>query len=128
MSHTLSTGFPVSPRAGWWQRHWRWAVPLLCLFCLIFFAGAMLLLVSGLFGMMRSSDAYIDSMQRMRENPRVVEALGKPIKPGWYLSGEMNISGASGEASLQIPISGPKAEANLYVEAEKLPAAGHIPL
>jgi hypothetical protein len=115
----VSTPFPAAPRASWLQRHWRWAVPLLCLFCLTVFAGVVLLFVSALFGMMRSSDVYTTAMQRMRESPQVVEALGTPIEPGWYLSGQINISGASGEASLQIPISGPKAEADLYVEAEK---------
>ncbi len=115
----MSTPFPAAPRAGWWQRHWRWVVPLLCLFCLTVFAGAMLLFVSALFGMMRSSDVYTTAIQRMRESPQVVEALGTPIKPGWYLRGQINISGVSGEASLQIPISGPNAEADLYIEAEK---------
>lgn len=104
---------------GWWQRHWRWAVPLLCLFCLALFAGAMLLFLSGLFGMMRSSDVYTTAMQRMRDNPQVVEALGTPIEPGWYLAGELNTSGPSGYANLQIPVAGPKDEGDLYVEAEK---------
>ena len=106
-------------RPGWWQRHWRWAVPLLCLLCLSVFAGIALLFISALFGAMRSSEVYTTAMQRMREHPQVVEALGTPIEPGWYLSGELNISGASGEAHLQIPIAGPKGEAALSVEAEK---------
>ena len=115
----MSTPFPAAPRAGWWQRHWRWVVPLLCLFCLTVFAGAVLLFVSALFGMMRSSDVYTTAMHRMRESPQVVESLGTPIKPGWYLSGQINISGASGDASLQIPSSGPNADVDLYAEAEK---------
>lgn len=110
---------PAAPRRGWWQRHWRWAVPLLCVLGTAAFAGFIALLMFAVFAGMRSSDAYTTAMQRAREHPQVTEALGTPIEPGWYLSGQMNVSGPSGEASLQIPISGPKGKADLYVEAEK---------
>jgi hypothetical protein len=110
---------PPSRTPGWWQRHWRWAVPLLCVFCLGVFAGIMALFMSMLFGAMRSSDVYTTAMQRMRDNPQVVAALGTPIEPGWYLTGNMRTGGASGEANLQIPISGPKSEGDLYIAAEK---------
>lgn len=113
---------PTAPRRGWWQRHWRWAVPLLCLFGAAAFAGFIALIMFAVFEGMRSSDAYATAMQRAREHPQVTAALGTPIEPGWYLSGRMNVSGPSGEASLQIPISGPEGAADLYVEAEK--AAG----
>lgn len=106
-------------RPGWWLRHWRWTVLLLCLLCLSVFAGIALLFISALFGVMRSSEVYTTAMQRMREHPQVAAALGTPIEPGWYLSGELNISGASGEANLRIPIAGPKGDAALSVEAEK---------
>ena len=119
LNATSPPPLPLAPLPGWWQRHWRWAVPLLCLFCLGLFAGIALLFVSALFGAMRSSDVYTVAMQRMRDHPQVVEALGTPIEPGWYLSGEMSVSGASGDASLQIPIAGPKREGDLYIEAEK---------
>lgn len=119
MNATSPPPLPIAPRPGWWQRHWRWAVPLLCLLCLGLFVGIVLLFISVLFGAMRSSDVYTFAIQRMRDNPQVVEALGSPIEPAWYLSGELNVSGASGDAQLQIPISGPKNEGDLYIEAEK---------
>lgn len=97
-------------------------MPLLCLFGAAAFAGFIALIMFAVFEGMRSSDAYATAMQRAREHPQVTGALGTPIEPGWYVSGQMNLSGASGEASLQIPISGPKGEADIYVEAEK--AAG----
>lgn len=113
---------PIAPRRGWWQRHWRWAVPLVCLLSAAVVAAFIALMMFAVFEGMRSSDAYATAMRRAREHPQVTAALGTPIEPGWYVSGRMNVSGASGEASLQIPISGPKGEADLYVEAEK--AAG----
>ena len=104
---------------GWWQRHWRWALPLLGVLGVSLFAAAVLAFASALFGMMRSSDVYIAAMQRMRDHPQVVAALGTPIEPGWYLTGSMQTAGTSGRADLQIPISGPKGEGDLYLAAEK---------
>lgn len=114
-----STSIPDAPRQGWWQRHWRWAIPLLCVFCLGFFAGVLALFMSVLFGAMRSSDVYTTAMQRARDNPQVVAALGTPIEPAWYLTGNLETSGTSGNADLQIPISGPKGEGELAFAAEK---------
>ncbi len=110
---------PDAPRQGWWQRHWRWAIPLLCVFCLGFFAGVLALFMSVLFGAMRSSDVYITAMQRVRDSPQVVAALGAPIEPAWYLTGNLETSGTSGKADLKIPISGPKGEGQLSIAAEK---------
>lgn len=108
-----------APRQGWWQRHWRWAIPLLCVFCLGFFAGVLALFMSVLFGAMRSSDVYITAMQRARDSPQVVAALGAPIEPAWYLTGNLETSGTSGNADLKIPISGPKGEGELVIAAKK---------
>lgn len=108
-----------APRQGWWQRHWRWAIPLLCVFCLGIFAGVLALFMSVLFGAMRSSDVYTTAMQRARDNPQVIAALGAPIEPAWYLTGSLETSDASGNADLLIPISGPKGEGQLSIAAEK---------
>lgn len=114
-----STSIPDAPRQGWWQRHWRWAIPLLCVFCLGFFAGVLALFMWVLFGAMRSSDVYTTAMQRARDNPQVVAALGTPIEPAWYLTGNLETSDTSGNADLQIPISGPKGEGELAIAAKK---------
>jgi hypothetical protein len=49
----------------------------------------------------------------------VVAALGSPIDEGWYLSGTTNVNGASGDADLSIPISGPKGKGTIYAVATK---------
>jgi Cytochrome oxidase complex assembly protein 1 len=119
LSADAAPALPLARTPGWWQRHWRWAMPLLCVFCLSFFACIMALFMSMLFGAMRSSVVYTTAMQRMRDHPQVVAALGTPIEPGWYLTGNLKTSGTSGKADLQIPISGPKGEGDLYIAAEK---------
>jgi hypothetical protein len=104
---------------GWWSRHWKWVVPLLGALMLALFAGVVLLFMSALFGMMKSSDAYQQALRQAKANPAVVQALGEPIEEGWLTMGNISVNGPSGEANLQIPISGPKGEGDIYLEAEK---------
>ena len=49
----------------------------------------------------------------------MVEAIGTPIKEGMFVSGNTHVDGASGNADLSIPISGPKGKATIYAAATK---------
>lgn len=71
------------------------------------------------FGAMKSSDAYKFAVARAKADPRVTSALGTPINEGMFMSGSTNVNGASGQADLAIPISGPKGKATIYVVATK---------
>lgn len=110
---------PAPPRTGWWQRHWKWAVPVLCTVLLTLFAGFVLLLFSAVYGMIKSSGPYTEALQRAQANPAAVAALGTPLRDGWFTQGNVRVDGASGEANLQIPVSGPKGKGKLFVEASK---------
>ena len=68
---------------------------------------------------MKSSDVYKEALARAKASPAVAEALGTPIKAGYFTSGNINVSGPSGDAELSIPISGPKGQATIYLEARK---------
>ena len=110
---------PSTHPRGWWSRHWKWVVPLLGALMLALLTGVILLFMSALFGMMKSSDAYQQAVREAKANPAVVQALGEPIEEGWLTMGNINVNGPSGEANLQIPISGPKGEGDIYLEATK---------
>ena len=83
---------------------------------LVAFVGSIALIV---FSAMKSTDVYKDALARARVNRAVVESLGSPIKEGFLVSGNTNVNGASGEANLSIPISGPNGKATIYVAARK---------
>ncbi len=68
---------------------------------------------------MKQSDAYKMAVARAKADSRVTSALGTPITEGWYLSGNTNVNGASGNADLSIPISGPKGKGTMYAVATK---------
>jgi hypothetical protein len=82
----------------------------------VVFVGSIALIV---FSAMKSSDVYKDALARAKTHPSVIEALGSPVTEGLLLSGNTNVNGASGEANLSIPVSGPKGKGTIYVAATK---------
>jgi Cytochrome oxidase complex assembly protein 1 len=110
---------PLTPRPNWWKRNWKWFVPLGCfsmLLLFVVFVGSIVLIV---FSAVKSTDVYKDALARAQAHPSVIEALGSPIKVGFLVSGNTNVNGASGEANLSIPISGPNGKGTIYVAASK---------
>ncbi|MFT3870183.1 MAG: cytochrome c oxidase assembly factor Coa1 family protein [Nibricoccus sp.] len=106
-------------QSTWLQRNWKWFVPTACLAGVIVFLGAIALFMALIFGFMKKSDAYSGALVRVKESPAVIDQLGTPISAGWFVTGNIHVSGSSGQAELAIPVSGPKAKATVYVEAQK---------
>ena len=104
---------------GWFARNVLWLLPCGCLTIIGVAVGGVFLIISVVMGAMKSSDAYKNAMTRARADQRVVAAFGTPIKEGTMVGGSINVSGGSGQASLAIPVSGPKGEGKVYVEATK---------
>jgi hypothetical protein len=110
---------PQKRRPNWWNRNWKWFVPLGCFsiaVLFVVFVGSVALIV---FSAMKSTDVYKDALARAKSNSAVIEALGSPIIEGFLVSGNTNVNGASGEANLSIPISGPNGKGTIYVAANK---------
>jgi len=106
-------------RRNWWDRNWKWFVPVGCLSLLVLLAGLVALVGSIVIGAMRSSDAYGHAVAEARRSPEVAQALGTPLREGLFVSGSVDVKGPSGTASLAIPLSGPKGKGTVYVEATK---------
>jgi hypothetical protein len=106
-------------RPHWLGRNWKWLVPTGCLGLLLLAAGIVVVIVSIVFGALKSSDAYKTALAKAKADPMVVNALGSPIKDGLFISGTTNVSGSSGHADLTIPISGPKGKGTIYFVASK---------
>ena len=97
-------------------------------FVLVGLGCALLLFGIGLFaafvmfvvvGSMRSSMPYQDAVRRAQSDPRVITMLGEPMEVGWFISGTIKITGASGSANLAIPLHGPRGKATIHAIAEK---------
>jgi hypothetical protein len=108
------------PAPGWWSRNWKWFVPTGCCLTPLVLGGAFLaFVVVVVFGALKQSDVYKTAVARAKSDSRVTAALGTPISEAWYLSGNTNVNGASGDADLSIPISGPKGKGTIYAVATK---------
>lgn len=78
-----------------------------------------MLIIMLVFGMIKSSDPYTDSLAQALANPEVQAALGSPIEAGFGVMGNINVSGSSGDADLSYTITGPQDSASVFVVAEK---------
>jgi hypothetical protein len=109
----------LPPRPGWWQRNWKWFVPTGCLGLLLLAATFVFFIIAIVFGALKSSDAYKMALAKAQADPRVMSALGSPVKAGLFVSGNTNVSGSSGHADLTVPLSGPNGNGTLYFVASK---------
>jgi len=128
---TLATPLPnplaPPPRSkNWLQRHWLLSILGGCFVLTLLFAGFIAALLTVVEGSMKNSDAYNQALAQARSNPLVIEKFGQPLQPGWFISGNIQISGPSGNADISIPISGPKAKGTIYVVAKKSAGRWHF--
>ena len=110
---------PMALPKSWFARNWKWFVPTLVFGLVVLLALFVGGLVTFIFGMMKSSVPYQHALAVASSNPDVARELGTPIVPGWFLSGNINVSGGSGDANLAIPLNGKLRHGTVYVVAKK---------
>lgn len=76
-------------------------------------------LVLALLWFMGNSDAEKMAIQRVQASPECIERLGTPIKKGLITTGSIQVTGPSGHAELEVPVSGPKGKGDIYLIANK---------
>ena len=106
---------PAAPKR---TNPWKW-VGIGCGVLFVGFIAFIVVILFVVFGAMRKSEPYTAAMARAQSDPRVIAALGSPIKAGLLLSGETHFENNNGDAKLNIPISGPKGSGTLHVTATK---------
>lgn len=114
--HTVESTPPPLPRSGFWTKNWKWMVPVAAV---VAFAGFVALIVSVVFGVIKSTEPYKEAVSRASADTAVQSALGTPVKSDFLVTGSINTAGSHGRALLDIPISGPKGKAHIHVEAIK---------
>lgn len=71
------------------------------------------------FGMLKTSEPYVESLRRAQQNPEVQMALGEPIEADFIVQGNINLNNADGDADLRYNVSGPKGSAEVHVVGNK---------
>jgi hypothetical protein len=69
------------------------------------------------FGAVKKTEPYKQALDKLRNDPRVVAALGEPIDAGIWVSGSVNFNNGKGNCDFKFPVSGPKAKATVHVVA-----------
>lgn len=113
--------YPVfeQPQKTWFQRHLGLTIAGGCAVLLAAALTFTLILFTFIFGMMRNSDAVKMALRQAQSNPIVAERLGTPLETGWFMSGNINVSGPAGHAEMEIPVHGTKGKGTIYLVADK---------
>lgn len=82
--------------------------------------GFLRLILSVVFRGFKSSGAYREAIARATSHPEVRRELGSPIQPGWWVTGNLSVSGQEGQARFATPLHGPRGRALLKVQARKI--------
>lgn len=122
MSYNAVPGpFPpptVAPKS-WFSRNWKWFLPTVILGPLLLLALLIGVIFSAVFGMMKSSEPYQHAVAMASQDARVKAQLGAAVTPGWYATGNINLSNDSGDAEIAIPMKGTLRHGTVYVTAKK---------
>jgi hypothetical protein len=89
---------------------------IVCVLVFVLFVGG---IVGLTFGAIRSSDVYQSAMDQALSHPEVLEVLGEPVKPGFMITGSINVNGPEGEAEFGVPLRGSMQNGTLHVSAYK---------
>jgi len=74
-------------------------------------------LVIFVFSVIKRSDVYRDALEKVRNDQRVVAALGDPINPGFWVTGNVDVKNQKGTADFTFPVTGPKGRATVKASA-----------
>jgi hypothetical protein len=109
------------PRRGWLGRNWIWFVPATLLVLALLCGGCCVGIIGAIFGVLKSSEPYQMALERVQNDPGVIQQLGQPIEEaGWFPTGEVNIRNGQGDARLDFAVAGPQGKAHVHTEARRV--------
>lgn len=112
MNQSNMVGMPINQRRV--NTGCLWGIVIL-----VAVLGFVAVIVFSIFGAFSSSEPYQHALAVVRNDETVTSIMGTPINPGFLAMGSLSEAGISGDADLQIPISGPKKSGRLYVTAQR---------
>jgi hypothetical protein len=114
--------YPLHPepmKKSWLEQNPYWKIPFGCLTLIFLIALFVVILMTVITTSFRSSDVYKLALTQAASSSQVREQIGEPLKPAWLISGQLNVSGSTGNANLSIPISGPRGKGTIRAVATK---------
>jgi hypothetical protein len=114
--------YPLHPepmKKSWLEQNPYWKIPFGCLTLIFLIALFVVVLMTVITTSLRNSDVYKQALAQAASNSQVRLQIGEPLKPAWLISGQLNVSGSTGNANLSIPISGPRGKGTIRAIANK---------
>jgi hypothetical protein len=106
-------------KKSWLEQNPYWKIPFGCLTLIFLIALFVVVLMTVITTSLRNSDVYKQALAQAASNSQVRLQIGEPLKPAWLISGQLNVSGSTGNANLSIPISGPRGKGTIRAIANK---------
>lgn len=97
---------------------WKWGI-IGCLSLLVLGAIGVFVILAIVFGAIKSSDVYHGARTAAEQDPRVIQALGSPVKAGFWVTGNVKVQNRRGEADIGFPVSGPKGRGRVHAVATR---------
>ncbi len=88
-----------------------------CGIVVVIIAIVAVVLVAVVFGAIKSTSAYKGALSRTQNDPRVIALLGTPIRPGFFVTGNIDVKNNSGTANFTFTVTGPKGKAPVHAAA-----------
>lgn len=103
--------------------NWFIILPCGCLSIIGLIVVGVAVVFMGVFGALKGSDAYKESLAKAQASPQIKELLGEPIKDTFVVGGSVSTENGAEKVELVYPITGPKGAGAVTVSGEK-PAGG----
>ena len=105
--------------AGWLSRNWKWFVPVFCLLATAVIGALVAVTLAAALQSLKSGELYQQAVATAKLNAAVSEALGQPLKEGFFASGNFKYTSTSGSAEITIPVSGPQGSGTITLKAQR---------
>lgn len=66
--------------------------------------------------LLKNNTPYTDSIAAAQNSPAAAVALGEPIEPGFFPTGDISLNNGEGTVDFQIGVSGPKGTGKIFVK------------
>jgi hypothetical protein len=117
--HTAPQFPPQARPKNWFDRNWKWLVPLVAVVIVLIVAAFVGTLFYAKESSLRKSYPYQVTVRRAKESPQVAATIGTHLQIGWFATGNFNFNGTEGNENISIPISGQNARGHIVVVANK---------
>ena len=69
--------------------------------------------------LMRNSEPGKHAFALAEKDPRVIAAIGSPVRTGWRFHGDLSVSNDRGRCDFYLPLRGPRGTASVHVVGTK---------